>query len=459
MKGSALFTATLIALAPLSANAQQPSANRLLAAKMKTALAKVIKKESTFAGSVKTTGMDLKTTLPCQTTSYAYDNGTWQKESTTKTEYNSKGYATATETTTDVGRTRTENTYDDLLEGMMTKAVAYSWDAASGTWTNPTVVYSVELTRDDKNRVTKQTIYALDEDTKELAKISEEEFGYSLVTGKLNKISTTVEDEDDNGNPVSVTLNVNILKWHKYNENKLFSFTMDDIGGGLIGNTENQIESGTLSTTISNIPLTGTIKGEYTDSKSTLTVDLMSIISIVMTNEQMDKYGSNLTKVSMYTGDKETMSQTVLQAFNEFGDCTRIETTETDATETLGITDVSTELPEKTVTTMDYEYLETTSKPANDFTSSDYGFIKKSMVVNNYDSTTEQYVPVQKVTYDEYIDYVSGTTGIDRANNAASTQNKAFYNLDGTKVDNIPTNGGKGVYIVKEGSKTYKIVR
>ena len=82
------------------------------------------------------------------------------------------------------------------------------------------------------------------------------------------------------------------------------------------------------------------------------------------------------------------------------------------------------------------------------------------MVVNSLDAQRNTFSPIQKVTYDEYVDYVSGATGIDKVTeNASENQNKTFYRLDGTKVGNQLNSGEKGVYIVKEGDKTYKVAK
>ena len=459
MKSSTFISAALMTFSITTASAQTQS--NPMAGKLRKAIERIVKRESTVVGNVKTTGMDLTTTKPSQTTTYTYDNGGWLKENTTKTEYNSKGYVTATETTVDGSKTRLENTYDEKLEGMITKTTSYTWDEATSQWTNPTVVSSVELTRDSKGRVTKEVTYTLDETTNKLEKDEEVDFGYSAVSGKMSSISTTIEEEEEDGQKMTIPVKITILKWYKYNENKLFNFSLNDMeNGGLLNDKENMIESGTITMTISGMPLTGTIKGEYTDDKSTITVGLMGM-NIIMENEILDKYGSNRTTVSLSAGTTESMSESIVQTNNELGDCIRIETTETGDTGTLGIVDSSDDLTDiASVITMDYEYLETTSKPAYDFISSDNGYLKKSMTVNKYDENSKTYVPVEKITYDEYVDFISGTTGIDKNQTTTrTTQNKAFYTLNGKRTRNIASTNEKDVYIVKDGDKTYKVLK
>lgn len=463
MKRIVLISSAMMALGTITASAQMPKLNAGIMSKIKSAMAKVIKKESTIVGNVATTGMDLKTTRPCKTTSYDYVNGAWQWDETTLTEYNSKGYVTATVTEDGDGKIRTENTYDDKLDGFVTKVTEYTWDAATSTWTNPTVVMSVELTRDEKGHVTKETIYSLDKDTKTLVNEGEYNFVYDSKTGELYSLSTVIEEKDEeSGEVTSVPLLISVQKWYKYNPNKIFDLGISDLEGDMLGDTENMIEKGTISITVMNIPIIGTIRGEYTDTKSTITVKLNGILNVTMSNEKLDDYGSNRTDMTISSGTYNTMVETITETNNEHGDCIKVvsEQASTTGAKAAGIGDIDTDMDGNYTLTMDYEYLETTSKPAYDFMTGNNGFIKKSMVVNRLDAQTNTFSPIQKVTYDEYVDYVSGATGIDKVTgNASENQNKTFYRLDGTKVGNQLNSGEKGVYIVKEGGRTYKVAK
>lgn len=162
--------------------------------------------------------MNSATTKPTHTTDYVYEDNAWKFSSTTKTEYNQKGYVTATETTGADKTERVEYSYDDSLDGFVTKTTSYSWDEASKSWTNPIVTSEVELTKNNKGRVTKEIVYTYDEDTKSMEKEMEVDFEYAIISGKLNKISTTIEEEGDDGENISIPVSVTILKWHKYNE-------------------------------------------------------------------------------------------------------------------------------------------------------------------------------------------------------------------------------------------------
>lgn len=451
MKKSTLLSIAIAAMATTTASAQTFNVPRTFTSRVKAAIAKAIKKEYAIVGQANTSGMNLSTTLPAQTTTYAYANGEWLKENTTKTEYNAKGYTTATETEQDGKKTRLVYEYDDKLEGFATKATQYSWDEATSTWTSPVVVEQAVLERDSKGRVTKETIYAYDEDSKELKKESEAEFGYSLITGKMSTLSTTIED-DSEGTTVSVPLKLTIIKWYKYNENKLFNFTGESLNGDMLEDQDNLIEDATLTMTMQNMPITGTLKGTYTDNSEKMEVSLMGMLNMTFSTTTTDSYGSFKEEITTSMMG-ETIGETITATNNEYGDCVRVETAQIgggeEQTQSLGDVDID-DIDMNQVITMDYEYLSTSAA----------GVLKKSMTVNSVDKETNTATPTQKVTYDEYVDYVSGATGIGSIRqNASHSQNKAVYGVDGTLNGKSLTKDAKGVYIVKEGDKTYKVAQ
>ena len=73
-------------------------------------------------------------------------------------------------------------------------------------------------------------------------------------------------------------------------------------------------------------------------------------------------------------------------------------------------------------------------------------------IESDYDSNEDAYLPYMKVTYDSFVDAtVTAIKGInDNANEPAT-----FYNLQGMKVNG----NAKGLYIMKQGSKTVKIMK
>lgn len=135
--------------------------------------------------------------------------------------------------------------------------------------------------------MTKETIYSLDKDTKTLVNEGEYNFVYDSKTGELYSLSTVIEEKDEeSGEVTSVPLLISVQKWYKYNPNKIFDLGISDLEGDMLGDTENMIEKGTISITVMNIPIIGTIRGEYTDTKSTITVKLNGILNVTMSNEK-----------------------------------------------------------------------------------------------------------------------------------------------------------------------------
>lgn len=460
MKYFSIIAATALAFSTATATAQTRMSLKSVSSIVKTLLrGGMVKAESSNADF---TNMNAATTKPSQTSNYIYNGGTWKFVETTKTEYNKDGYVTATETTGTEGNARVEYTYDDSLDGFVTKTTSYTWDEASKSWTAPTVTSQVELTKNNKGRVTKETIYTYDEDSKTLEKEMEVDFEYALIGGKLYKISTTINSESEDGEGVSIPVSITILKWHKYNENKLFGFSLDGMESGFMADQDNQIESATMTMTMPlmgmSVPIAGTIKGTYGDTQTSMEVGMsalgQSMMKMVTTVNVTDQYGSTETNVSMESMGKEVLTSKTVSTNNEHGDCIKTETTSTGS-EGLGdiLGDASDEISDKDLNlsaTYDYEY----------YTLPDNKVLKKSVVTNVKDKTTNEYKPTAKVDYWGYTDYVSGTTGIEKATgNSHNTANKAVYGINGEKLDNIPANVEKGVYIIKEGDKTIKIAK
>lgn len=415
-------------------------------------------------------GMNPSTTKPCQTTTYTYTGTDWKQQATTKTEYDSKGHVTATEIRGDDSNTRTEYTYDGTLDGFVTKTVSYSWDEASASWTSPVTTSSIELTKDGKGRVVKETVYAYDRETDTLEKESEIEFGYSLLTGRMNSISTTISSEDDNGNVTETPVKITIIKWYRYNADKLFNFSLDNLGTDMLNDTDNLIESATVSTSFQNFPIVGTLNGKYTDTSSSLTLELpfmnQTLIKMQVAVNTTDAYGSNESNISMNVMGTDILTATVKNTNNEHGDCIKTETSGSMANG--GDWGVGTGLKRAPTTGLDWGNDSVFNLNLNQTLTYDYVYetlsdnlvLKKSVVTNLLDKTSQAYVPTLKTTYDEYIDYVSGITGIkDIKKEAGRSDINGVYGLNGVRMGNSTTGMKKGLYIIKENGMTRKVIK
>lgn len=460
MRYFSLIAAATLAFSTATATAQTgmlpKSVKSMVKALLRGGAAEAVNSDAGFGN------MNASTTKPSHMSSYVNAGGTWKFVSTTKTEYNKKGYVTATETTGAEGNTKVEYTYDDALDGFVTKTTSYTWDETSKSWTKPVVTSQVELTKNSKGRVTKEIVYTYDEDTKTLEKDMEINFEYALIGGKLYKISSTFTRQSNDGQDVSFPVSIIILKWHKYNENKLFNFSLNDIKNGFMSDSDNQIESATVTISMpikeTNIPITGTIKGTYEDDKTITEVSMSALgqdmAKTVTTVNITDQYGSTETTVNMESMGENVLTTKTVSTNNEHGDCIKMETS-TTASESLGdimgdISDDGSADDLNQSLTFDYEY----------YTLPDNSVLKKSMTTNTKDKLTNEYKPTAKVDYWGYTDYESGATGIESVyKNNSKAQNKAIYSINGEKLNNIPVDTKKSVYIIKEDGKTIKIAK
>ena len=242
-----------------------------------------------------------------------------------------------------------------------------------------------------------------------------------------------------------------ILKWHSYNPDKLFTLPLDDMDPSAMFGSDNLIESATLSMTIENIPVAGTIKGEYTETSSTInfSIPLMQM-SMKATMTITDSYGSNKTEMTMDMMGQNVMSSTITNTNNEHGDCIKTVSEGTTA-EGLPFADKEdADLDLNQTMTFDYEYT----------TLSDNKVLKSSMVTNVLDKKTNEMKPTAKVTYDLYTDYLTGTTDIEGIHkNASTSEINAVYGINGARMDKLPQSGKKGVYIIKNADRTIKVMK
>ena len=82
--------------------------------------------------------------------------------------------------------------------------------------------------------------------------------------------------------------------------------------------------------------------------------------------------------MTISSGTYNTMVETITETNNEHGDCIKVvsEQASTTGAKAAGIGDIDMDMEGNYTLTMDYEYLETTSKPAYDFMTGNNGFIK-----------------------------------------------------------------------------------
>lgn len=391
-----------------------------------------------------TADMDLNTTKESKTTTYSYLNNEWKELSKNKYEYNNSGFTTATETSTYGQKKRTVNEYDDKLYGFVTQTTVYTWDKDLSEWSNPTITYSAELTRNSKGQVTKETIYTYNNDSGSLEKEVELDFKYGW-NGKLNTISTSIEEDN-----IAIPISISDIKWYKYDEDRLFSLFTSNDETTLLTDQYNMIESATVSMTIDEFSVKGKLKGTYSEKQSKVSLSIpiltQTLMSLEVAKSITDEYGSYELTISATTMGEEATAAKIIATNNEYGDCIKLETygSENDNNNVNEESGIDT----NQIVTMDYEY----------YSVAENKVLKKSVITNLYDKNRQTFIPTTKVSFDEYIDYVSGTTNI-RNTSYQSDANNAIYSINGTFLGNDIRNLPKGAYIVKKQGKTVKTIK
>lgn len=79
----------------------------------------------------------------------------------------------------------------------------------------------------------------------------------------------------------------------------------------------------------------------------------------------------------------------------------------------------------------------------------------KEYIVSDYDYDTQTFIPSMRFATEKFVDVVAGIHNAD----VSSSDNIQVYNLQGMKVGAKQNVNAKGLYIVKRGGKTIKVVR
>lgn len=98
----------------------------------------------------------------------------------------------------------------------------------------------------------------------------------------------------------------------------------------------------------------------------------------------------------------------------------------------------------KIVESNEYEYSYNSTTGLIDYT-----------IVSDYDTDTKAYQPLYKLEYSDYVD-VTGINGV--AANTADGKT-AVYNMQGMCVGNSLHNQPSGMYIMKQGGKSVKVIK
>lgn len=350
--------------------------------------------------------------------------------------------------------TKTTKTYDPVVTDFVTSVMEYEWDDVESNW-GPGNKQSkkYEVTRDDKGRVTSLEISAYFSYTDSWDIVSRVDITYDAATGKAVTYSYRQADEYDPDTQKTVlgapTVYKNI-EWENTNGQILSEFDELLLGDNRFKKAD--VYYGAGEGEDGDAEFGGHFEVTYVEGKADFVCTGISADRMekeVHTYTTTDENGSFVEEIAYYMDenedgeftDDECVRESLIMEYDKLGNCTL---EEYRGQEEPG---APYEIIGGSRTT--YTYDDST------------GAVKEALQEEysvEYDENDEplsgQYVPMGKIVYEDFKD----VTAIESVMND-SQGTKAIYNLHGVAVgvstDNLPA----GIYIVKKGSKAYKMIK
>lgn len=433
----------------------------------KTAVTKKAVRKA-FAGSIY---------KPQRETVYEYLDGEWVKASEYVYTYNAQGnVVTQTETSED-GTTLTEYAWsedgltetqiqkiaesddeepinssklvlvhDPILPDLVVEKKRYEWDEDANAWVETADAFRRDITRDADNNLTSLTISVpyngaydaiqrytntVDPATKQIATYKFEELGYN-GNWRVTEFLRNLKWAETNGQLVS-----QFDEWMQWG-NKLLTgnlcYTEDDGEVYDFGSVKiDYKEDGGFHEVFD---YTDVLEQSVTDQ--TMTDDNGSFVFENKVREDLNEDGKltddELTywekQVVTYDSHKNLVEE---EAFMLAEGEDSEEETEVPAPELEKIFGIK----------YDYVY------------DADHGDVEKETVTSEYDYDEQDYVPNIKVVVNNFVDIATGIKSANSTDNSVT----AIYNLQGARVSTAEAMNGKGLYIVKKGNRTIKVMR
>ena len=402
-----------------------------------------VKKAATFIGKrlggrasksiLKSAAADSKK-LPGTTKTYQYNNGDWTYYTTTNCTFDQYGNVSTAKTWSDENGMMqiTTNKYDNVETSFLVSQTQSTYD--SPTATTPTYEFMnrrVDVTRNEKGQMTKvedweanDTYTGLDLKT-----------AISLEYGNDDKINKIIISSYEDNEEMKMTFND--VVWKEYN-GKILSAIGPDVES-LIADPQNLIESASVEMSSEGMDIKGNLTSDYsTEGKRELTISMnyygMPVASYKFYYEQTDDNGSFINRSTVsFMGEADEI-ESVTVKYNDKKDM--VEETISEGTSVASLKTSSSTL-------YDYTYNEETGL-------ADY------MILKNLDLNTNTYNPNSKLVYSDYQDVASG---ISNAAANVNTGKTAVYNTQGMYVSNSTDKLSDGLYIIKQGGKTFKMMK
>lgn len=410
MKTTLLFSA-LLSLGCLTSQAQAPAAKVLMKALAPT--------------SVKKAATSNAQKVPTHSWTWDYDGmrNTYRYESDYT--YNANGtVATELQRHHETPQKRITHTYDAVATQLPTLTTEASYDESAQTWSEEQTTYRYDVKRNDAGQVVQMVSY-------------EEKDNWTLEPETTVDITYTAD-----GQPDVVTLTTDydlsseiVVTFSDITWTSDDSQQMAELGDmfSLISGGK-QVESATMGLSMMGLPLSGPLTVTYAESGDiTANANLgymgTTILSIDITQTTTDAYGSYQLDASISGMGQNGYSRTVV-TIDDHGNVTQ--TDEYDGTTADDLEKTDSERTE-------YFYLEYVDQ--------------RAIVYYSWDETTDTYTPYLKVVYDEF------TTSIQTTPEAVSGASKRIYSANGVVVGQSEENLPSGLYIVREGSTSRKLLK
>lgn len=439
MKKSTLLTAAL-AVATLTASAQTNSltngaqTNNLTAtetaslAKAQKALQAAHKLFSPKKAAEKAARKASKqVNTPSLTTTFKYNDGTW--DYSYETEYTYDAHQNVTQTVTKSGDTYVEKysyTYDATSPTLLVAVDHQTWNATAGSWGEAEHQLINTVTRNDDGTI--KSLHIVSNGYKN--ETSESTINATYGSDKtLTTVDYTTTEDDE-----TTTMTFKNIVWEQTDGDfDLTALFGDDLSPVMEGT--NLIKSADVTLSADYVSIPGTFTTTYTDNGWKATMALTFSYGFYTLNmsaeyakEYTDANGSYVYTInSDNAGDTEYEKDVV--TIDEHGS-----TVEYVIYYGGSASDASLYGASKAEVTYDDE-----GRPSTD-------------IVYYYDKTSESYVPFAKTEY-EY----SSADAISTVQNTTAAAQTGVYTLGGTLVSQSTDALPSGLYIVREGGKAYKM--
>lgn len=317
------------------------------------------------------------------------------------------------------------NTYDPVFTEFLTLTTETSYDDETQTWADPQTTYRFDITRNADGQIIQMVDFDCDGSDG-----PEADATISISYGSDGLPTTmTITQSNDLTNEVEITLSD--LEWTEASGQQMAE--MGDLIALISGGK--QLKSGTMSLTIMGLPLSGPLTVSYDESGNiTANAELGYLGSPFLTYSIMqtiaDEYGSYQLDVAVNGMNMNQYSRTTV-TLDEYGNTLLEEEFEGETADDL----------------------EQQSGDKYEYTYRDYNGTIHTIIQYDWNSGEDTYSPNIKTVYEDFV------SGIESVTEAISGASNRVYSANGVVVGQSTENLPSGLYIVREGNTTRKVMK